>query len=367
MRRSRRWPSLAAALFLLVIVFAGCSAASPEPSPSGTALPEKTVLERQKLAAEVQSIHVANAAATDGSNTFIRLAPLLTVLVAAGTLVITFTKDRRASREAREKEMTAAATEAQKRHAESVAAVVQNLGAASPRLRLGAAAALAPILRDPTDPRIASDLTPVIVANLRVEDDQDVRDVLVRDLGIALRRPPLGTTSAEPLDLTRTQLRRLRIPEVSLPGADVAFAVVAGCDLTGCDLRRLRGFGVDFSGGRLSRANLHEARLNEASCRKTQFHDARLVSVTFKGADLTGAQFQRAGLQGARLQAAICQGAVFTGANLAEAWFLDPDGGRPAILDESALRTVVGARNWRQAHWTKNHRRVLEQLSQGTP
>ncbi len=365
MTRTRPWLLLASALFPMMVLLAGCASTTPEPLPSGTALPDKAVLERQKLAAEVRSIQADTAAATDGWNTFIRLAPLLTVLVAAGTLAVTYTKDRRATREARAKELAAAAVEARKRHEESVANVVQTLGSESARQRLGAAAALAPVLRDPTDPRISGDLLPVLVANLRIETDGDVADALIRDLGIALREQPPDAGPHDPLDLTRALLRRLRIPEVALPEADVAFSVVTGADLTGCNLRRLRGFGVDLSDARLSRSNLHEARLNKSVCRDAQFHDARLVSATFKGADLRGAQFQRADLQGARFAGASCQGALFTGANLAEAWFIDPGGGRPAALDESALRTALKARNWRKAHWTKHHRHILEQLSQG--
>lgn len=365
MTRTRAWLLLASALFPMVVLLAGCASTTPEPLPSGTALPDKATLESQKLAAEIRSIQADTAAATDAWNSFIRLAPLLTVLVAAGTLAVTYTKDRRATREARAKEIAAAATETRKRHEESVAGVVQTLGSESARQRLGAAASLAPVLRDPTDPRISADLIPVLVANLRIETDADVADALIRDLGIALREQPADAVPPDPLDLTRALLRRLRIPEVALPGADVAFSVVTRADLTGCNLRRLRGFEVDLSDARLSRSNLHEARLNKATCRDTQFHDARMVSATFKGADLRGAQFQRADLQGARFAGANCQGAVFTGANLAEAWFLDPGGGRPATLDESALRTALKARNWRTAHWTKRDRHILEQLAQG--
>ena len=367
MTRPRAWLLLASALFPVLVLLTGCASTTPEPLPTGTALPDKAVLERQKLAAEVRSIQAETTAATDGWNTFIRLAPLLTVLVAAGTLTVTYTKDRRATRDARAKELAAAATEARKRHEEAVAGVVQTLGSESARQRLGAAAALAPVLRDPTDPRISGDLIPVLVANLRIETDADVADALIRDLGIALRQLPSDAVADQPLDLTRAMLRRLRVPGVPLPGADVAFAILTRADLTGCNLRRLRGFGADLSDARLSRSNLHEARLNRSVCRNTQLHHARMVSATFRDADLRGAQFQQADLQGARFAGAICQGAVFTGANLAEAWFLDPGGGWPATLDASALRTAVQARNGRSAHWTRQDRHVPEQLSAGLP
>jgi hypothetical protein len=350
---------LAATLWL-----GGCSTATPAPTPTGTDLPEKALLERQKLAAEVRSIEASTAATAGGSSWLIRLAPFLTVLVASGTLLVTVARDRSAARAARLQEKATEASEARKRHDEAIATTVQNMGAGSARLRLNASAALAPVLRDPDTPRVAEDLLPVIVANLRAEDDPGVVDVLVNDLGLALRQLAAHAALPDVLDLSRTKVRRLRISGLSLGLVDVAFARVRDCDLTASDdLKRLRGFGADLSGSRFSRSNLHEARLNHSVCYRTQFHDARLVSATFKSADLTGAQFQRARLQGAHFEDAVCLGAAFTDADVADTWFCDSRGDHAAVLDRSALSSLARARNWRRAHLAPIHRTLLDELS----
>ena len=341
-----------------------CSAPPTPATPTGTDLPDKAVLERQKLAADVRSIETSTQATQDTSSWFIRLAPFLTVLVASGSLLLTVAKDRSATRDARHKEKAADAAEARKRHDEAIAATVQNMGADSARLRLNASAALAPVLQDPDDPRVASDLLPVVVANLRCEQDPNVIDMLVHDLGLALRQLAVHRALPADPDLTRAQLRRIRVPGLSLGRVDLAFSDAQNCDFTDCpDLSRTRAYGADLSGSRFSRSNLHEARLNRSICRRTHFHETKLVSATFKGADLTGAQFQRAQLQGAHFEGAVCDGATFAGADLADAWFCEFTFGKPAVLDESALLSISRARSWRAAHFIPEHRQRLEDLS----
>jgi uncharacterized protein YjbI with pentapeptide repeats len=258
--------------------------------------------------------------------------------------------------------------------------VVTNMGADDARVRLNAAASLAPLLRlsGPAGTADGSatpwaeavpvdDLLPVFIANLRVESDQDVRDILVRNLGLSLVKLDRTSGIPEHLDLTRVRVRRLRIAGVRITGIDLAFSEILDSDLSDVTAKRLRGLDADLSRSRFTGANLQEARLNGSACVRTRFHRTQLVSATFKGAELVTTQFHQARLQGAHFEDADCTGADFTGADVADAWFCDGRGRRPAMLDEAALRTLAKARNWRAAHLPAVYRQYLEEVSAARP
>jgi uncharacterized protein YjbI with pentapeptide repeats len=369
--------SVSLGMLLLLGVAAGCDQRSPRVDDAVTVPEEsKEELERAKLAAEIASLEAADEERGSVSVRLLRWAPFVTALVGVAALVAAVVKQGSETRQHRSKELAERQAERTRRYDQTLSAVVTNLGAGDDRVRLNAAASLAPLLRlsgpDGTEPGVVTpwaeavpvqDLLPVFIANLRVETDEDVRDILVRNLGLSLVK--LDRTSGIPdgLDLTRVRLRRLRIPGIEIPGVDLAFSELLDSDLSGVTAKRLRGLGADLSRSRFTGANLQEARLNACTCLRTRFHRAQLVSATFKGADLATTQFHQARLQGAHFEEADCTGAVFTGADVADAWFCDGAGGRAATFDEAALRTLARARNWRAAHLPAGYRQYLEQVS----
>lgn len=367
-------------MFLLL----GAAACDERPPAADVAItvPEqsKDELERAKLATEIASIEAAEQERGRLSNRLLRWAPFITALAGVVALVAAIVKQGSETRQHRTKELAERQAERTRRYDETLSAVVTNLGSGDERVRLNAAAGLAPLLRlsevgggrggsgTPWAEAVpVEDLLPIFIANLRVERNEDVRDILVRNLGLSLVK--LHRTSGIPagLDLTRIRLRRLRISGVEITGVDLAFSELVNSDLSGVTAKRLRGLGADLSGTRFTGANLQEARLNECAGRRTRFHGTRLVSATFKGADLASTQFHQAHLQGAHFEDADCTGAVFTGANVADAWFCDSRGARRTVLDDTALRSLASARNWRAAHLTPEHRRRLEEISAAGP
>jgi uncharacterized protein YjbI with pentapeptide repeats len=344
------------ALLALAGLLGGCSAepagepADPVPAPALS----REQLERAKLEAETRAIREKTAREASLAASALRWAPFLTALVALGGVGLglrTQRKDRQVER--------------RRRHDEELARTVQSLGSDSAKVRLNAAAAVTAFL-GPDSADLHVDLLNVVMANLRIETDNAVADVLVRDLEIALRECLRRAGHLKEIDLARSLwLVRLDLSELDLSGipVDLAFANLERANLSGLRApRSVRGWGVLLNHARLSRANLHEARLNAASAVGARFHQAQLVSATFKQADLRTAQFHRARLQSAHFEGARLRGAVFTMADVTDTWFCDSRQANPAELDEAALRTLSRARDgsWRRAHLAPEHRAAVE-------
>lgn len=343
-------------LLVLISLVAACSQRSGQPVDEVTAPALSTEeLERARLEEETRAIRERAAREASASAAVLRWAPFLTALVAVGGIGMTLRTQRKDRQ-----------VERRRRHDEELARTVQNLGSDSEKVRLNAAAAITAFLgADNSDLHL--DLLTVVIANLRIETDASVADMLVRDLEIALREALRRGIRLKDLDLARSLwLVRLDLSGVDLSGVpvDVAFANLTRANLSGLIApRSVRGWEVTLDYARLSHANLHHARLNRANCVGARFHEARLVSATFKGADLRTAQFHRARLQSAHFELSMLQGAVFVGANVADAWFCNSRDGDAAVLDEAALRSLSRADNWRQAHLTPEHRQAVEALS----
>lgn len=336
----------------------------------------KEELERAKLAAEIRSIVAEDEERRSAESRWLRWAPFLTALVGIGTLVVALVKQRSDVRLHRSKELAERRAERTRRYDETLNAVVKNMGSDDARVRLNAAASLAPLLRlsGPsshadesgsawTDAVPAEDLLPVFTANLRIEEHADTLDILVRNLGLTLRKLHESGLVPEHLDLTRVGIRRLRVPGIRLGSVDIAFSAIVDSDLSNITAKRLRGYGAWLERSRFTGANLQEARLNNCVCIQTRFHDAQLVSATFKHADLNAAQFHRARLQSAHFEDATCIGTNFLQADVADAWFCDSREEHCATMDEAALLTIANARNWRSAHLPADYRGRLEQIS----
>lgn len=354
------------AVCVAVLLLGGCA---PEEQASPIVAPSlsQEQLERAKLAAEIESIRSATERAESAGARVLEWAPFVTVLVALATLWLGWSKQRSELQASREKDRLEQRLERRRRRDATISETVKSLGSDNSRLRLNSAAALLPELRVSSDGVPAQELLAIAIANLRTETEADVLDALVDLLEVALVRLGRERSLPDALDLTRTEIRRLRLPPgIDLGAVDIAFASIHDSQLSECTAKRLRGYGADLSRTRLSRSNLHEARLNASDCSRTVFHEASLVSATFKRATLIGTQFQRAHLQGAHFESAFCVGAAFTGADLADAWFCNGRGDAASILDDSALRSINRAFNWRSAHFTAEHRAELERLSAET-
>lgn len=277
-------------------------------------------------------------------------AAMVTALVAVVGIFITLRSQRKEY-----------AREGQRRHDQELARVVENLGADSLRVRLNAAAALTGFLR-PDAANLHADLLTVVIANLKIEREPDVADVLVRGFEVAVREV-LKTHNPKDLDLSRAhRLLRLDMKNLDLTGisVDIAFANLTRANLSHAKSPRLRGWCSVLDKANLSYANLREARLNLASIRDAKFHQARLCSSTFKGADLRGAQFHWADLQSCHFEGARCEGAAFLEADISDAWFY-AEGGATASLDDTALRSLSRSRNrsWKRAHFSRFHRAAV--------
>lgn len=314
----------------------------------------KDDLERAKLAAETRAAQQKAERDSSWSAALLQWAPFVTALVAVagvGMTLRTQRKDRQVER--------------RKRHDEELARTVANLGSDAVKVRLNSAAALTAFL-GPDSPDLQLDLLTVIIANLKVESETPVAEVLVADLEIALRESFRAGRHIKELDLARSPwLVRLDLSGVDLTGipVDLAFANLTRANLSAVTApRTVRAWGAVLDDARLSRANLHQARFNTASCLRTRFHGTRLVSATFKDCDLRGAQFYQAGLQGAHFERARLEGAVFVEADLTDTWFCDSRNANAAVLDDGALRTMARARerSWQRAHLTPVHRAAVE-------
>ena len=353
--------ALVGGALLLLALGSGCSSgAQTSPSPITVPSLSQDQLQRAKLNAEIDSIQSTTAQQGTATAQWLRWAPFLTVLVAAGTLAAAVMRQAQEAQGNRQREQDEKQSERHRRQDATISDTVQNLGSENARLRLNAAAALTPVLRSPPTEATALGLLTVLVANLRTERDPDVLDVLVDDLEMALVSLRESRDLPAHLDLTRTQIRRLRLPVMDLNAVDLAFGACRDSDLSGCTLRRLRAFGADLSRTHFNKANLHEARLNWAICDGAKFNDARLVSATFKDASLVGTQFQQAHLQGAHFESAQCFGAAFTEADVADTWFCNGHGDRATKFDRSALLSLHHAHHWRSAHLSKQDRAWLE-------
>jgi hypothetical protein len=108
------------------------------------------------------------------------------------------------------------------------------------------------------------------------------------------------------LDLSRTDLHGLVLPEAYLPYTD----------FFGADLHHAFLVGSDLRGANLHRANLQRARLQGVSFKEAKLHGAALMQAELEEAFLLGADLTRANLQAANLGRASLFRATLTDANL---------------------------------------------------
>ena len=205
----------------------------------------------------------------------------------------------------------------------------------------------------------------ILRAHLRDDHHAGVRELLVDAFERAIRLGLPYTETKSSLDMSRTNLPRIDLGGLDLSGADIAFANLHGSNLEETKLFRARGYGVDLSQANLTKANLGEARLQEGKFPRSSLNGANLVSADLKRADLRGVTCKQAKLQSAHLEDAKLIGAQFEQADLNDTYF------QRAVFDDKALRSIVKAYNWQNAHFDapimKKLQRMANQKSDAVP
>jgi hypothetical protein len=358
-------------LAALTLLSAGIAVLLANPPWGSRALPaldaslndlDSAELQDEKLRKEIIDLELKNRSETSAWRLVLGLVPFTTALAAVAGVFITVWKYQAESARQRHLDREERDRENQRRFDQNFTKVVENLGGERSSLRASAAISLMTFLK-PEYSSFHDQVYLVVLANLKIEQDEAVTDSLVRVFEQAIRLRLLTLKAGERrdiLNLSRAQLERVDLSDLDLSEADLGFTRLRGANLTGATLRRARGIGVNLENARLSRANLTEARFRDADCRNAQFHEATLVSARLDGkADLRNAEFQQARLQSAHLTGAKLGGARFEGANLRDTFF------EGALLDRTALRSIArGAReSWQQAHFDNEVQAQLSRIA----
>jgi len=209
---------------------------------------------------------------------------------------------------------------------------------------------------------LLDDVFDLVVTNVKIADHpKGVRRLLVDALEEGVKQRAAAGRSLRGISLARGWMERINLDGLDLRGIDLAWAKLRGANLRGCDLRETRAIGVDVSKAVLSGANLHQVRWQRTHGRGAYFHEARMASIDLKHADLAGAYFEEALVSGAHLQHADLTGANFTKATVKDTHF------EGATLDDAALRTLLRAVGWREAHVDADTRARLHALDAQRP
>ncbi len=355
----------AAVLFCsLLLLVAVPPVALGGPTDAGTRLGQRhTRAEITKLKSETHHIRQETHQIEHDEGTvgdIVKLAPLITALVALGGLIATLLKQIGESGRQRELDRAERAKALTQRLDEQFEQITEKLSATDGAARAAAAASIQMFMQ-PEFEEMHPRLFLLLLGTLRFPRGDFGDKLLVRTFQrvaptqIAQMRD--GTVPAE-LDFSNCYLERVSLSAADLSEIDMAFANLHGAELDRSKLWRARGFEVDLSNACLLCAQLGEARLHKANLIKADLRDARLVSTKLRHADATGADFRGAKMQEAQLDGGTLKGARFQGADLNNAYF------RGATFDQGSLRSIArGAINWRKANWDKQIRADLQRIS----
>lgn len=330
----------------------------------------ETILEKRHLRAEIAKLksetrHIEREThqIEDDEGTvgdIVRLAPLITALVALGGLIITLLRQisesgrqRELDRGEREKALT-------QRLDEQFKEITENLSSANGAVRAAAAASIQSFMQ-PEYKEMHRRLFFLLLGALRFPKGDFGDKLLIRTFQqvapAQIEQMRDGSVPPE-LDFSNCFLERVKLGHLNLSEIDMAFAKLHGAELPYCNLRRARGYKVDLSDAYMQGARLDEARLSKANLVKVDLCNARLVSTKLQGADATGADFRGARMQEVQLDGSTLKGARFQGADLNNAYF------RGATFDQGSLESIArGAINWRKANWDESTREELLRLS----
>ena len=141
------------------------------------------------------------------------------------------------------------------------------------------------------------------------------------------------------LNLRRTDLRGVTLPNANLQGLDLTSSHLEEADLWGADLRgallpRAHLNGAFLASAHLEGANLVGAHLEEAFLREVHLRGTLLTGTHLERAILWAAHLEQATLWGSHLDGADLWGANLQGANLAHATGLTTEQIAVALIDE---------------------------------
>jgi len=297
---------------------------------------------------ELRKLEIENEDKTGVRGFFSNYAALLTALVAAGGLLLTFSGQVRAGRREREVARQQATSEREQRERESqrtleerFSALLADLGSERDAIQAAAAISLLTFL-SPENAGFHQQVMMATLANLKVEHPPAITKLLRTTFQTALRS---GGTPGRGLDLSgaslaEADLAKLDLTEVTLDATDLREASLNDGVLVGA-----HGRGVILEGALLhgNETTLLNARLPKALAARARFDGATLVNAHLEGADLRGAGFRGARMQAAHLEDSQLAGAQFDGADVADTYFLR------ASFDDAALRSLART-NWTRAH-----------------
>ncbi|WP_019501007.1 pentapeptide repeat-containing protein [Pseudanabaena sp. PCC 6802] len=168
----------------------------------------------------------------------------------------------------------------------------------------------------------------------------------------------LGGQALPPLDapvlggLDRAKLLRHRLLEIYRSGQrNFAVRDLSGIDLSGTNL-----YQVNLSESNLSRSKLVASNLRKASLIRTNFYGADLGSANFTDAILFSANLRDANLRNASLFGSDLRVADLQNADLRDADLFGADLNNALNL---TVNQIKSARNWQQAKYDANWRRLL--------
>jgi uncharacterized protein YjbI with pentapeptide repeats len=307
-------------------------------------------LSEEKTRAEIRALGKSD----DGPD-YTATAGLITATVAAAGLVLTLRKQIAETAAQREADRAAKVEAAERRYDEQFTGLTEHLGADQPATRVGAAVGVTRFLR-PQHREFHDDVTRLLIAHLKVQDDPTTLAVLRRGLERAFR---LGPIAPDDRDLSNAKLDGIDLATLDLEGLNLTEARAVFANFSGGTLNFLIARRANLEKATFSGSEVREARCRGASCEGTDFMHAVLISASFKECNLKNTRFQGASLQSALFTGANLSGTRFDGSNLADAHF------KGALIAPETYRSITRAVNWRRAHFDKTVRDDLEALAGG--
>jgi len=319
-------------------------------------------LQRAKLKAEVAKLKAETEKAEHDDGAWVRglglSVPLVTALIAAVGLVLTAKKAVAEAKEQRlSREQTQRLADTQRFDDRFAAAVA---GAASDKVaeRRASAVVIESLIRE-TEVQDSEQAINLLLALMQADEPDDVT---ARVRGRALERliKERAGTSARELDLKHVRARGVNLGGVDLTGVEFGFAHLEGAFLDRIELERSKGYGLVLDGASVKNAKLGLIEWASAQAVGTHFDGSRLTGAKLRRADLRGADFYRCRLTNADLSEADLRDTLFNDATLTGADF------HRAIFNETALRSLLRARDWPKAQFDGEVRRRLQAMTGGT-
>jgi uncharacterized protein YjbI with pentapeptide repeats len=334
-------------------------------------------LEREKLAAETHKLTVeareleaqtektrAEARKVRDENSFVSRSfsvgtPLLTALIAVLGLGFTAQKAARDRREQRAADAQARDAATTKRFDERFADATRGLASENPADKLAGAVLMSSMVRE-RRAELSHQALSLLLASLQVEHDEVTTRLLVRAFERAVRAAPQRLIATDEggriISLSHVRAPELNLASLDATGLDVAFAHLDGADFRRTVLRGSKGYDVSVEQATLERADLRGIEWVHVHARGAKLQRAQMSGAKLGFADLSGADFYRADVQDAEFPEANLSGAKFHRATVARAKF------QRATFDDRSLRTIVQARDWREAEFDEVVREQLEAL-----